>query len=281
MKKLIPVVLLSALMSTGCMTVTVSSKQFVPRDPNKLSTLKTSTPEYQVRDLEFAQADGSVSRGIYFSKSGTETTVLYFLGSGVRVDANGAYFLKPFADLNFNVIAFDYRGFGRSDATTKEHGLKEIESDTLALYDHVRGLVKGRLIVHGHSFGSFVAARLAGQRQLDALVLEGTGTDAKTYAENLTPWFAKPFVNYQMDGDVTEVDNRRSLQNAKFPILIIAGKRDTTTPEGTARVLFDALPQGTKRFVSVDSGHMDGMVFPEAKAAYKDLLKELGNANER
>ena len=28
---------------------------------------------------------------------------------------------------------------------------------------------------------------LVGQREVDGLVLEGTGTDAKTYAENLTP----------------------------------------------------------------------------------------------
>ena len=61
-------------------------------------------------------------------------TVLYFLGSGIRLDADG-HILKPFSDLNANVFVFDYRNFGRSDATTKEHGLKEIESDTLALYD--------------------------------------------------------------------------------------------------------------------------------------------------
>ncbi len=273
MKKLIPVVLLSALMSTGCMTVTVSSKQFVPRDTNKLALLKTSAPDYQIRNVEFVQADGSVSRGVYFNKENADVTVLYFLGSGIRLDADGAYFLKPFSDLNANVFVFDYRNFGRSDATTKEHGLKEIESDTLALFDYVRGQVKGRLIVHGHSFGSFVAARLAGQREVDGLVLEGTGTDAKTYAQNLTPWFAKPFVSYNVVGDVLEVDNRRSLQNAKFPILVIAGKRDTTTPEVTARVLFDALSPSNKRFVSVDSGHMDAMVFPETKAAYQEFLK--------
>lgn len=257
------------------MTVNVSSNQFVPRDTNKLALLKKSAPDYQMRDVEFVQADGSISRGVYLNKPGAQATVLYFLGSGIRLDADGAYFLKPFADLNLNVIAFDYRSFGRSDATTSKHGLKEIESDTAALYDYARGMVQGRLIVHGHSFGSFVAAHLAGQRQLDGLVLEGTGTDAKTYAQNLTPWFAKPFVSYNVVGDVAEVDNRRSLQDIQFPILIIAGKRDTTTPEPTARVLFDSLKQTQKRFVSVDSGHMDAMVFPETKAAYSALLKDI------
>ncbi len=277
MKKFVPLVMLTVLMSTGCMTVNVSSKQFVPQDIFKLSLLKNRAPEYQIRDLEFVQADGSISRGVYFSKPGAQATVLYFLGSGVRIDASGAFFLKPFADLNVNVIAFDYRGFGRSDATTKEHGLKEIESDTAALYDYARGMVQGRLIVHGHSFGSFVAAHLAGQRKLDGLVLEGTGTDAKAYAQNLTPWFVKPFVSYNLVGDVAQVDNRRSLQDVQFPILIIAGKRDTTTPEPTARELFDGIKQSQKRFVSVDSGHMDAMLLPETKVAYKVLLEDVLN----
>jgi pimeloyl-ACP methyl ester carboxylesterase len=272
MKKIVSLIALTVFMSSGCMTVDVSSKQFVPRDANKLVLLKASAPEYQLRDVEFVQADGSVSRGVHFSKPGAEATVLYFLGSGIRVDADGTFFLKSFADLNLDVITFDYRSFGRSDATTKNHGLKEIEADTAALYDHVRSLVKGRLIVHGHSFGSFVAAHLAGQRQLDGLVLEGTGTDPKTYAQNLTPWFARPFVTYRVVGDVAEVDNVRSLQGTKFPILVIAGKRDSTTPEATARVLFDSLKQSNKRFVSVDSGHMDAMLFPETKAAYKDFI---------
>ncbi|MBC3890683.1 alpha/beta hydrolase [Undibacterium sp. LX40W] len=279
MKNLASLVVTSVVLLSGCMTVNVSSNQFVPRDTNKLALLKKSAPDYQMRDVEFVQADGSISRGVYLNKPGAQATVLYFLGSGIRLDADGAYFLKPFADLNLNVIAFDYRSFGRSDATTSKHGLKEIESDTAALYDYARGMVQGQLIVHGHSFGSFVAAHLAGQRQLDGLVLEGTGTDAKTYAQNLTPWFAKPFVSYNVVGDVAEVDNRRSLQDIQFPILIIAGKRDTTTPEPTARVLFDSLKQSQKRFVSVDAGHMDAMLFPEVKAAYKNLLKELGNAN--
>ena len=277
MKSLVSLVVATSLMLSACMTVNVSSKQFVPQDIYKLSLLKNRAPDYQLRDLEFVQADGSISRGVHFTKPGAEATVLYFLGSGVRIDASGAFFLKPFADLNVNVIAFDYRGFGRSDATTKEHGLKEIEADTAALYDYARNMVQGRLIVHGHSFGSFVAAHLAGQRKLEGLVLEGTGTDAKTYAQNLTPWFARPFVSYNLIGDVAEVDNRRSLQDIQLPILIIAGKRDTTTPESTAQVLFDSIKQSKKRFISVDSGHMDAMLFPETKVAYKALLQDVLN----
>lgn len=273
LKKSVLLLLITVLISTGCMTVNVSSKQFIPRDRNKITLLKTLAPEYQTESIEFAQADGAISRGVYFHKPGAEFTVLYFLGSGIRVDADGAYFLKPFTDLNANVIAFDYRGFGRSDSTGQTHDLKEIETDTLALYDYARKKVSGKLVVHGHSFGSFVAAKLANLRPVDSLVLEGTGTDAATYTRNLTPWFARPFVNIQLTGDIAQIDNRRSLLNAQFPIFIIAGEHDATTPESTARDLFDSLNQTNKRYLKVNAGHMDAMTFPVTLAAYREFLK--------
>jgi pimeloyl-ACP methyl ester carboxylesterase len=272
MKKSFLLLLIPILVSTGCMTVNVSSNQFIPRDRNKITLLKTTTPEYQLENLELLQADGAISRGVFFHKPGAEITVLYFLGSGIRVDADGAYFLKPFTELNVNVIAFDYRGFGRSDSTGQAHDLKEIETDTLALYDFVRKKVRGKLVVHGHSFGSFVAAKLANLRAVDSLVLEGTGTDAVTYTKNLTPWFARPFLNIQLAGDIAKIDNRRSLQNAQFPIFIIAGEQDATTPETTARDLFDSLNQANKRFLKVNAGHMNAMTRPVTIAAYREFL---------
>nr|WP_315486026.1 alpha/beta fold hydrolase [uncultured Undibacterium sp.] len=273
MKKSLFLVLITVLISTGCMTVNVSSKQFIPRDRNKITLLKNVTPEYQLENLELIQADGSISRGVYFHKPGADFTVLYFLGSGIRVDADGGYFLKPFTELNANVIVFDYRGFGRSDSTGQAHDLKEIETDTLALYDYARKKVSGKLVVHGHSFGSFVAAKLANLRPVDSLVLEGTGTDAETYTKNLTPWFARPFVNIQLAGDIAQIDNRRSLKNTQFPVFIIASEHDTTTPEATARDLFESLNQTNKRFLKVNAGHMDAMTMPLTIAAYREFLK--------
>ena len=44
MKKFVSLVVLTAIALSGCMTVTVSSNQFVPRDANKLALLKSSAP---------------------------------------------------------------------------------------------------------------------------------------------------------------------------------------------------------------------------------------------
>lgn len=262
----------SALLG-GCSTINYTAQNFVPRDAGKLSILKIQAPAYQIEDLEIKQADGAISRGVYIHKPNAEFTVLYFMGSGVRLDANGFYFSKAFTELNANIICFDYRGFGRSDSDGKAHGLTEIEGDTLAIYDDARKKVPGKLVVHGHSFGSFVAAKLASLRPIDTLVLEGTGTTARAYGDNFVPWFAKPFISVHLDSELTAIDNRAALSLFKGDLLILNGTNDVQTPAPTARELFLSLGKSNKRFLEVpDAGHMNAMSKPQAIAAYRELL---------
>lgn len=265
--------LASVLSLSACTTVNYTAQQFVPKDPGKISLLPSVAPAYQLENIEYKQADGAISRGVYIRKPGADFTVLYFMGSGVRVDANGTSFAKAFTELNANVISFDYRGFGRSDSNGKPHSLIELESDALSLYDYARKMVPGRLIVHGHSFGSFVAARLASKRAVDALVLEGTGTTALAYSDNMVPWFAKPFVKINLDEELTAVDNRAALRNYAGPVLIINGVNDVQTPAATARELFASIPRSNKRYEEVtNAGHMNAMSKPETLKAYRDFL---------
>lgn len=258
---------------TACSTVNVTSRQFIPRDAGRLALLKKTAPAYKVDNIEFTHPDGAISRGIFVHKPDAQFTVLYFMGSGIRVDVHGAQIAKPFVDMNANVISFDYRDFGRSEAPDSPFGLSDLERETLALYDHVRATTKGKLVVHGHSFGSFVAARLAGKRQLDALVLEGTGTNAEAYANNQIPWFAKPFVRINLDQELQAIDNRAALRSFQGPLLVISGGKDVQTPIGTSRELFDGLDNPRKRFLAVsEAGHMNAMSKPQALSVYRAFL---------
>ena len=267
----VPALVLSLL--AACTTVNVTSRQFIPRDPGKLAVLKKAAPAYKVDNIEFIHPGGAVSRGIFMHKPDAQFTVLYFMGAGVRVDVNAAQFAKPFVELNANVISFDYHDFGRSEAPDSPFDLPDLERETLALYDHVRAMTDGKLVVHGHSFGSFVAAQLASKRQLDAVVLEGTGTDAQTYADNTVPWFARPFVRVKLDEQLRVVDNRSALRSYHGPVLVVNGVDDVQTPIGPARALFDSLDNPRKRFVAVgEAGHMNSMSKPATLDAYRAFL---------
>lgn len=258
---------------SGCSTLNVSSRQFIPKDAGKLALLQKSAPAYQVDNIEFKHPDGAISRGVYIHKPDAQFTVLYFMGSGIRLDVNGGYFAKPFTELNANIISYDYHDFGRSDAPESAFGLAELEQETLALYDHARATTKGRLVVHGHSFGSFIAAGLAGKRPLDALVLEGTGTSARAYVGHQVPWFAKPFVQINIDPELSSTDNRIALRAFQGPLLIINGANDVQTPLAGSRELYDSLNIPHKRFETIrDAGHMNSMTKPEALSAYRDFV---------
>ncbi|OEZ62625.1 alpha/beta fold hydrolase [Duganella sp. HH105] len=270
--RLLPSLVLLVAFS-GCSTLNVTSKQFIPKDNGKLALLKKSAPDYQVDNIEFKHPDGAISRGVYIHKPDAQFTVLYFMGSGIRLDVAGGYFAKPFTELNANIISYDYHDFGRSDAPESAFGLAELEKETLALYDHARATTKGRLVVHGHSFGSFVAAGLAGKRPLDALVLEGTGTSARAYVENQVPWFAKPFVQINIDPQLSSTDNRAALRAFQGPLLIMNGVNDVQTPLANSRELFDSLAIPHKRFEAIrEAGHMNAMTKPEALSAYRDFI---------
>ena len=275
------ILLITATSLGACTTYNYTSQQFIPKDAGKLSQLKKMAPSYQTDNIEFVQADGAISRGVSIHKPDAAFTVLYFMGSGIRVDANGASIAKPFTELNANFISFDYRGFGRSDAPDNAISLADLERDTLALYDHVRKTTPGKLVVHGHSFGSFIAAKLAGLRPLDALVLEGTGTSAQAYSDNLVPWFAKPFITVKLDQELLAIDNRVALRDFKGPLMIINGTNDNQTPIGTARELFISLNKSNKRFEEAhNAGHMNSMSKPETVKAYGEFISELNQSKQ-
>jgi len=258
---------------SGCSTVNFTSKQFIPQDAGKLALLKKTAPAYQVDNIEFTHPDGAISRGVFVHKPDAQFTVLYFMGSGIRIDVNGAAIARPFTEMNANLISFDYHDFGRSDAPESAFGLSDLERETLALYDHVRATTKGELVVHGHSFGSFVAAKLASKRGVDALVLEGTGTNAQAYVDNQIPWFAKPFMRVKLDEGLLSIDNRVALSAFQGPLLVINGVNDVQTPIATARALFDSVDNPRKRFQAVgEAGHMNSMTKPEALSAYRSFI---------
>jgi pimeloyl-ACP methyl ester carboxylesterase len=102
--------------------------------------------------------------------------VLYFGGNMFHLDQHGAALLPVLAACGTNVAVFDYRGYGRSPGKPT---VENMQADALALFDAVNARFPGRVIVHGQSLGSFMAAHVAAARPVLATVLESTATSAE------------------------------------------------------------------------------------------------------
>jgi pimeloyl-ACP methyl ester carboxylesterase len=74
---------------------------------------------------------------------------------------------------------FDYRGSGRSSGVPTIAALK---ADALQVFDQVNARYPGRVVLHGQSLGSFVAAYVAQQRPAArGMVLESTTTNVRDW----------------------------------------------------------------------------------------------------
>lgn len=265
-------VLLGCCLLSACATVQVAERNFIR--PDRVSGAKPAgrfdaaalPPAASLKDEALAVADGAVARGVSVSQPGAPATVLYFGGNMFHLDAHGAEVAAVLAGCGVNVVMFDYRGYGRSDG---EPTIATMQSDALRIYDHVNAQHPGRVIVHGQSLGSFIAAYVAQQRLARALVLESTTTNALDWANANTPWYARPFVSIELSAPLRGIDTIAALRDFGGASLVLIGERDRTTPPALAHKVYQAIPGRAKSELLVaGAGHNDVLTHPDTAPAY-------------
>ena len=143
--------------------------------------------------------------------------------------------------------------------------------------------VKGRadlnhlpVVIHGHSLGSMIAGYLASQRNVDALVLEGSVTNVEQMTAARIPWFAKPFVSVEFSEEIKQVDNLKALQVYQAPLLIITGEKDTQTPPELAKSLYQhAKSQQKQIYIAKGKHHSNALTGKLLATHYEQLLKQI------
>jgi fermentation-respiration switch protein FrsA (DUF1100 family) len=156
-----------------------------------------------------------------------------------------------------------------------------MEADALAAFDYLRGLPGngGRIVVHGHSMGSFLAGHVAAHRPAAGVVLESSATTTEQWVDAGMPGLAKPFIRkVAIDDHLRGRGNLANMARIEEPLLLLVGARDGTTPPRLSQGLYDAspLPPGRKTLATVKgAGHADVMTRAEAIGAYRTCLTAL------
>ena len=206
-------------------------------------------------------AAGERLHGWWLASPGAAYTLVYF--HGARVNLSGSvYRLRGFRNAGFNVLAIDYRGFGRSASRLPSEA--SVYEDAIAAWNWLDARVpeRGRRILYGHSLGGPVAAEVA---------LHGGGAAALVLESSFTS-VADMTV---LGGLVTQkLDLISRLAQLDLPVLILHGAEDKIVPPAMARQLYDAA-RGPKRLLMVEgAGH--SWVVRRAGSEVFDALRELG-----
>ena len=214
-------------------------------------------------------SDGHKVHAWYLKADQPKAPVLLYL-HGARWNLTGSVTrIERWRKLGFDVLAIDYRGFGKSSDVIPSESLAY--EDAEAAWDYLAKLSPGtpRFIV-GHSLGGAIAVELARRRpDTSGLVLEATFTSVKDMIAN-TAWSFLP-----VDLILTQnFDTLKKIPEVKAPVLVVHGTRDAIVPFEMGEKLYAAATAKKKRFIKVEGGSHHNLSYV-AFEQYREALKEL------
>ena len=112
--------------------------------------------------------EGYSLHGVLFKSESdsNKRLVIYFKGNGGNV-GNSERMARTFADLGFDVLSMDYRGYGKSKGERSEAAMLD---DALRWYDWGTEQAYSEIRVVGWSMGSAFSSHLAANRPVDHLI---------------------------------------------------------------------------------------------------------------
>jgi uncharacterized protein len=200
--------------------------------------------------LRLNTADGIRLEAVTLSASGSSPRdwVIYFQGNAgslrrPRVQEQ----LRTLHSLGYDVLSFDYRGYGRSDGTPTEAGLYE---DALAAYTHLTraGVSPRQIILAGQSLGSAVAVELATRVTSAGVALFSPIDSVPLTAGRIYPWVP---VHYLA---TNRFDSTAKVERIRVPIVVFHSAADRLIPLEAARDLFAKITS-PKRMIETYGGH--------------------------
>jgi fermentation-respiration switch protein FrsA (DUF1100 family) len=228
-----------------------------------------------IEDVSIETADGVKLHSWWIPNPGAKFTFLAFHGNASNI-ANRGEVYRFLSKLPVNVLAVEYRGYGRSGGEPSEQGFYQ---DAHAAYDYLlrsRGIRPEAIVAFGQSLGSAVAVDLATQRKVRGIILEAPFPSARAVAKKAYPflpgagWVAK-----------SKFDTARKLAGLAVPILVVHCTNDPVIPSPLSEEVFRAARE-PKSFLEIPGMcHEEAsQVSPERYAArLQEFLGSLAHTN--
>jgi len=206
-----------------------------------------------LQDCWMRAEDGVIIHGWYAPADTPRATLVMSHGNAGNVSYR-LEIIRAFQRSGFNVLMYDYRGYGRSEGSPSEEG---IYRDGLAAYDAVRklrGVDSNRIVLWGTSLGGAVAVDIALHRSAAALILESTFTSASDIVSALMPWMP---IRLLVRKKLNSVDK---IGDVHIPVLVMHGDHDRTVPIALGRRLFEAANE-PKTFYTINGADHNNTYF--------------------
>lgn len=264
----------ASLVLTACSSITIGEQDVLYPKPSV--TPQTFDLEgVSLTDTSIAVTDSVDVNAWHLTQPNAQATVLFFGGNGFYLVQSKGY-LRALTRPPVNALLWDYRGYGRSDGAP---GVNELREDALAVYDSLVArpeVAPDRLLVWGHSLGSFLATHVATQREVAGVVLENPATNVDDWVGHLIPWYVRLFLGVDVDPVLRGESNVERVRGLNVPLLVVAGGEDNVTSPEMARELHDVAGSEQKQLIVVEDGSHNGLYDePAVQEAYRTLVDRI------
>jgi uncharacterized protein len=201
--------------------------------------------------IQLTTSDGIRLDALSLSHEGAQAYwILFCPPAGRSIHGHIRRHLKSLHAAGFNVLAFDYRGFGRNAGTPSEAGVYE---DALTAYRHLThelDVAPEQIILAGRSLGSAVAIELATRVPSAGLLLLSAIDSVPATASRFYFWAPVSLLASQ------RFDSMAKAPRVAVPVLQVHALGDFLVPVDAARALFRQFP-GRKVMLELPGGHND------------------------
>lgn len=248
---------LVAWLISGCYTEPIEPGWFAPPAQKPL-LLTPADLGLDYETIEITAPTGHTIYGWFVPAPGAPATVLINHGS---VFNRGAYFwhYSLLHNLGYNVVVYDYQGFGESPGAASLATLIPDADAVLAYLQTRPEPVAGRIVLFGISLGTLPTLAQAAQRPpgVVGVIVDGSFDG---YSLPLTSYLTVgvipfPEVLPRVYAAYPELEPTQYVGIITLPKLFLQSPQDIVTPLAGARRLFELAPE-PKQFSEVFGGHV-------------------------
>jgi fermentation-respiration switch protein FrsA (DUF1100 family) len=201
-------------------------------------------------DLKLVTSDGVAVHGWRLRCAGVARGAIVLCHGNAGNIAMRIPLSMAFLEMGYDVVLFDYRGYGGSDGEPSEEGTYR---DAEAAWDwaHAAGFDGKHIVACGESLGGAVAIELATRREVGALIVEDTFSSLADMGAKIYPWLPVRLVLR------IKYDSIAKIGKVKVPVLVIHSRADDLVPFEQGERLFQAAA-GPKQFLETGGAHSAG-----------------------
>ena len=221
----------------------------------------------QIEDAWFEAADGVRIHGWYVAHEHPLAVVLFAHGNAGNVTYRADILRALNQHVGVSVLAFDYRGYGRSAGRPTGKGILADARAARAWLARRENIPEKQIVMMGESLGGAVAVDLAADGAR-GLIVENSFASLPEVAAYHFPWIPVGLLMH------TRLNSAARIRDYHGPLLQSHGDRDTIVPLASAQQLFAAANE-PKKFILIPGGDHNDPHSPEYYQQVREFVESL------